>query len=142
MHYLTTDRLTGEELWLRLCDLHLLWLDPRLCRGLPVPDEDLKSKQHRFVRQLAQFLPCVLTWAGREGHQLALGECYRTPEQAALYAPQGKGIKPSPHLDRLAIDIVLCKDGLTVQGCSVLTGARPHTEGRDRDGGHCHRSPS
>jgi hypothetical protein len=28
------------------------------------------------------------------------------------------------------------------QGCSVLTGARPHTEGRDRDGGHCHRSPS
>ena len=41
-----------------------------------------------------------------------LSEAYRTPEQAALNAKDGKGIAHSLHMDRLAIDInLLDKDG-------------------------------
>lgn len=38
---------------------------------------------------------------------ITLGESYRTPEQAAIYAKEGKGVKNSLHCDRLAIDINL-----------------------------------
>jgi len=37
----------------------------------------------------------------------SLGEAYRTPEQAEIYAKSGKGIKDSLHIQRLAIDINL-----------------------------------
>lgn len=35
------------------------------------------------------------------------GEVFRTPEQAAIYAKQGKGIKDSLHCKRLAVDLNL-----------------------------------
>lgn len=42
-----------------------------------------------------------------KGYSCSLGEAYRTPEQAAVYASQGKGIKDSLHCKRLAIDLNL-----------------------------------
>lgn len=44
------------------------------------------------------------------GYACTLGEAYRTPEQAALYAKQGKGIYNSLHCQRLAIDLNLFSD--------------------------------
>ena len=38
-------------------------------------------------------------------------EWYRTPEQAAIYAKQGKGIKNSNHTRKLALDLFRVKDG-------------------------------
>ena len=38
---------------------------------------------------------------------VTFGECYRTPEQAALNAKNGKGITDSLHCKRLAIDLNL-----------------------------------
>jgi hypothetical protein len=46
------------------------------------------------------------------GHAVTLGEAYRTPEQAALFARQGKGIINSLHCDRLAVDLNLFINGV------------------------------
>lgn len=42
-----------------------------------------------------------------KGYSCTFGEAYRTPEQAEIYAKQGKGIKNSLHCKRLAIDLNL-----------------------------------
>lgn len=39
------------------------------------------------------------------GYNCTFGEAYRTPEQAEIYAKEGKGIKDSLHTKRLAIDL-------------------------------------
>ena len=46
------------------------------------------------------------------GYQLTFGEAWRPPETAALYAQQGKGIRNSLHIDKLALDLNLFKDGV------------------------------
>lgn len=53
----------------------------------------------------------LIVWAYDHGYELTFGEAWRTPEMAALYAKQGKGISRSLHMDRLAIDLNLFKDG-------------------------------
>lgn len=40
-----------------------------------------------------------------------MGEVLRTPEMAAIYAEQGKGIKNSVHTKKLAADMFLSIDG-------------------------------
>lgn len=45
------------------------------------------------------------------GYEFTYGEAMRSPEQAEIYAQQGKGIADSLHCKRLAIDINLFKDG-------------------------------
>jgi hypothetical protein len=47
-----------------------------------------------------------------DGYQCTFGEAYRTPEQAAIYAQEGKGITHSEHCKKLAIDLNLFKDGV------------------------------
>ena len=49
------------------------------------------------------------------GYQFTLGEVFRTPEQAKIYASQGKGILHSLHCERLAIDINIFKDGVFLE---------------------------
>jgi len=49
------------------------------------------------------------------GFEPVFGETYRTPEQAALNAAKGIGIANSLHCDRLAIDLLLFKDGVWLQ---------------------------
>ncbi len=47
-----------------------------------------------------------------DGYACTFGECYRTPQQAALNAAAGIGIAHSEHTQRLAIDLNLFKDGV------------------------------
>lgn len=67
----------------------------------------LREKQSLFVRLVAE----LIQFATQEGFELTFGEAWRTPEQSALNAKSGKGIKNSLHVDRLAIDLNLFKDG-------------------------------
>lgn len=65
----------------------------------------LQSKHTLFVGKL-------IAWAYYNGYELTWGECYRTPEQAALNAKHGTGIAASLHTLRLAVDLNLFKDGV------------------------------
>lgn len=53
----------------------------------------------------------LLTRAVLLGYEVRLGEAYRPPETAALYAQQGRGIAASLHCQKLAIDILLFRGG-------------------------------
>src|SRR3990167_3843271 len=67
----------------------------------------LGQKQRKFTRMIA----LLIMHAYDHGYELTFAEAYRTPEQAALNAKAGKGISDSLHLDRLAVDFNLFKDG-------------------------------
>lgn len=67
----------------------------------------LREQQSLFVKLVGQ----LIAWTYANNLELTFGECYRTPEQAALNAKSGKGISNSLHTKRLAIDIQLFKDG-------------------------------
>ena len=69
---------------------------------------ELLEKQFFFTRRLAS----LIAFAYSNGFKMTLGEAYRTPEQAQIYAKQGKGIANSLHISRLAIDLNLFKDGV------------------------------
>lgn len=66
-----------------------------------------------FDRQVefAKLLPMLISKAYELGYLLTLGECYRTPEQAALNAQRGSGIPNSLHCLRLAVDLQLFLNG-------------------------------
>lgn len=68
----------------------------------------LREKQSTFVRLVAQ----LIDKATALGYDLTFGECYRTPEQAALNAKSGAGIANSLHTQRLAIDLMLFRSGV------------------------------
>lgn len=53
----------------------------------------------------------LIVWAATQGYELTEGECYRTPEQAALNAKSGAGIAHSLHSERLAVDLILFHKG-------------------------------
>jgi hypothetical protein len=76
----------------------------------------LGEKQRKFTRMIAD----LIWWAYAHGFELTFAEAYRTPEQAALNAKAGKGISNSLHLDRLAVDFNLFKDG------AFLTSTEDH----------------
>ena len=67
----------------------------------------LGDKQRRFTELVARFI----LWCYDNGYELTFGECYRTPEQAALNAASGTGIANSLHTKRLAIDLNLFVNG-------------------------------
>lgn len=67
----------------------------------------LSSKQQKFAFLVGK----LILQAYEMGYGVSFGECYRTPEQAALNAAKGIGIKNSLHGIRLAVDINLFKDG-------------------------------
>ena len=60
----------------------------------------LESQQY-----FAQDVIKLLIYIHNQGYKFTFGEAMRSPEQAAIYAAQGKGIKNSLHCKRLAIDI-------------------------------------
>lgn len=69
---------------------------------------ELWERQSLFTKNVAK----LINYINDQGYTCTLGEVYRTPEQAALNAKTGKGIKNSLHCDRLAVDINLfTKDG-------------------------------
>jgi hypothetical protein len=63
----------------------------------------LSDKQAIFSKNVAMLIHYIYA----HNYFCALGEAYRTPEQAKIYAEQGKGIINSLHCKRLAIDINL-----------------------------------
>lgn len=67
----------------------------------------LRPKQSAFVRLVAR----LIEHAYANGYECTFGEAYRSPEEAARLAKAGKGITRSLHVDRLAIDLNLFKDG-------------------------------
>lgn len=68
----------------------------------------LSEKQQLFTQMIAQ----LIAWAGDHGMRLTFGEAYRTPEQAALNARKGSGIRNSLHTQRLAVDFNLFINGV------------------------------
>lgn len=64
-------------------------------------------KQTRFAQLAARLILHIF----ESGYECTLGEAYRAPEQAALNAQKGIGIKNTEHTKRLAIDLQLFKDG-------------------------------
>lgn len=67
----------------------------------------LGEKQRLFSRLLAD----LIRWAYEHGYEVTMGECFRTPEQAALNAQKGIGVKDSLHTKRLAVDLNLFVNG-------------------------------
>lgn len=65
--------------------------------------DTLQKSQQQFAQDVVRLLVYMMN----QGYTFTFGETMRTPEQAALYAKQGKGIKNSLHCKRLAIDINL-----------------------------------
>lgn len=68
---------------------------------------NLHERQATFAKNAATLIGYIFL----KNYTMTFGEAYRTPEQAALYAAKGIGIKDSLHCQRLALDINLFKDG-------------------------------
>jgi hypothetical protein len=64
---------------------------------------ELREKQSKFAVMIAQ----LILRARAMGYEVTLGEAWRPPETAAIYAAEGKGIANSLHIKRLAIDLNL-----------------------------------
>lgn len=62
-----------------------------------------------------QLVAKLITFVYAQGYTLSWGEAYRTPQQAQWDCNAGVGIKNSLHLDRLAVDFMLFKDGVWLQ---------------------------
>lgn len=61
----------------------------------------LYEKQILFAENMSMLVDHIFT----KGYKCTIGEVLRTPEQAAIYAAQGKGIINSLHLKKLAVDL-------------------------------------
>jgi hypothetical protein len=77
-----------------------------------VKPQTLRQKQNRFAGMVGR----LLLRAQEMGYEVTLGEAYRTPEQAALNAQKGTGIRNSLHSLRLAIDLNLFLNGAWLIG--------------------------
>lgn len=80
--------------------------------------ETLRQKQSRFCLGVA----LLIQQADALGYAVTFGEAWRTPEQAKLNAAKGIGTSTSLHIERLAIDLNLFKDG------RYITDGEGHTE--------------
>jgi hypothetical protein len=71
---------------------------------------ELVRAQQRFTWMYGQ----LINETYRQGYAITQGEIWRTPEQAALNASKGLGIKNSLHCDRLAADLNIWKNGALI----------------------------
>lgn len=67
----------------------------------------LNQKQALFTKLIAH----LIDYLNHHGFDVVFAEAYRTPAQAAQNAKDGIGIANSLHTLRLAIDLLLFKDG-------------------------------
>lgn len=79
---------------------------------------ELRLLQRQFL--FTRLVPQLLGRAHVLGYEVTFGEAYRTPAQAEANARAGTGIRNSLHVERLAIDLNLFKDG------KYLTGSAAH----------------
>lgn len=68
----------------------------------------LGQKQEIFSLNLAH----LLLYAYSNGYRIRMGEVWRTKEQAQRNAAAGIGISNSLHIDKLAADLNVFKDGI------------------------------
>lgn len=68
----------------------------------------LREYQELFTKNIGLLIGFIFS----QGYSCTFGEAYRTKEQAAIWAKQGKGVNNSLHCKRLAIDLNLFKDGV------------------------------
>lgn len=68
---------------------------------------ELLDLQQEFVGLQAEFQ----LWVISAGYGLTYGETWRSPEEAAIQAAKGAGVKCSLHTEKLAIDLNAFKDG-------------------------------
>jgi hypothetical protein len=66
-------------------------------------ETQLSVNQKLFARNVGKLIDFIYS----SDYSCTLGEAFRTPEQAKIYAAEGKGIVDSQHCKRLAIDINL-----------------------------------
>lgn len=64
---------------------------------------ELEELQQEFAKNVANLIHYIYV----KGYSVSLGEAWRPPEMAAIYAKEGKGIVDSQHTKRLAIDLNL-----------------------------------
>ena len=92
-----------------------------------------------------ELLPLLLIEIKSRGYKVRGGELYRTPEQALIYAKQGRGIAASLHQVKCAIDLNLFKDGAYLSATEdhrpfgeFWESLHPHCRwgGRYNDGNH------
>lgn len=67
----------------------------------------LNQKQAAFSAAIGHFL----VWLSEEGYWAVFGEAFRPADVAALYAQQKRGVNGSNHCLRLAIDLILFRNG-------------------------------
>jgi hypothetical protein len=68
----------------------------------------LREKQSKFLFNVS----LLIQWAFKNGYELTAGELHRTEEQHQFNLKAGKSkAKRSLHQDRLAVDLMLFKDG-------------------------------
>jgi hypothetical protein len=79
---------------------------------------ELLRQQQLFTANVGK----LILYAYQMGYDLTFGEAWRTPEQAALNAAKGIGIKGSLHVDRLAVDFNLFR------GDRYLPQSQDHAE--------------
>jgi hypothetical protein len=60
-------------------------------------------QQTKFAKDFSRLIQYILS----HGFYLSIGEVWRTPEQAEIYAREGKGIVNSLHIEKLAVDLNL-----------------------------------
>jgi hypothetical protein len=68
----------------------------------------MSALQEEFAQAAAK----LIQKAAELGYTVTLGEAWRTPEQAQWDADHHVGIAHSLHMERLAIDLNLFKDGI------------------------------
>lgn len=104
-------------------------------------NETIGDKQRRFPPLLAK----LIDFAYAQGYEVTLGECWRTPEQAALNAQHGVGIANSLHILRLAVDLNIFKDGQYVTEPGPYKVLAEYWKSLDKDcawGGDFHKPDS
>lgn len=62
---------------------------------------DQEAKQAFFAMNVSK----LIHYINAQGYSVTLGEAWRPPEMAEIYAKEGKGIVHSQHIKRLAIDL-------------------------------------
>jgi hypothetical protein len=101
----------------------------------------LRQKQSLFVVLVAE----LIQHATALGYELTFGEAQRSPAEAARLAKLGTGIATSLHVQRLAIDLNLFKDGEYLRSTAAHTPLGEWWEqrhplcrwgGRFKDGNH------
>jgi len=68
----------------------------------------------KLQEEFAQSAAKLILKAAELGYDVTLGEAWRTPEQAQWNADHHIGVAHSLHMERLAIDLNLFKDGVYI----------------------------